>query len=162
MRVSKRFPVAVHTLLVIARFSEEERASSAMIAQSTGTNAVIIRGLFTDLKAHGLIRSVPGKHGGAVLARDVGDISLWDVYCAVETDDIDEIFKFHEGSGTCGVGRNIYGLMVPHMQDAIGAMRRELERVTLHMLIQELQQVLASQEAASTDPQTGIAPSHPE
>lgn len=145
MRVSKKFPIAVHSLLIMSRFENTEKATSAVIAQSTGANAVIIRNIFISLKEHGLIQSATGKNGGVCLARDARDISLWDVYNAVETDDIDEIFKFHEGSGSCAVGKNIYQLMHPHMSDALAAMKNELQRVTIDTLQSELYEMLADQ-----------------
>lgn len=138
MRVSKNFPIAVHALLIMAQFENTDKTTSAHIAQSTGSNAVTIRNIFIALKKHGLIESVTGKKGGAYLAKKTRDISLWDVYHAVETDDIDEIFKFHEGSGSCPVGKNIYQLMYPHVNDAFDAMKRELQKVSLDTLIAEL------------------------
>jgi Rrf2 family protein len=145
MRVSKRFPIAVHTLLIISRFDGTDRATSNKIAQSTGANAVIIRNIFSALKKAGLINSTAGKKGGVCLARDTKDMTLWDIYRAVETDDIDEIFKFHEGSETCVVGKNIYQLMLPHIGDALNAMKAELDVVSLDTLICELGDHLAGQ-----------------
>lgn len=142
MRVSKKFPIAVHSLLIMAQFEDTRKTTSAMIAQSTGANAVIIRNIFLSLKEHGLIQSATGKNGGVRLARASKDISLWDVYSAVETDDIDEIFKFHEGSSSCAVGKNIYGLMRPHMDDALAAMRRELQDISIDTLRAELREML--------------------
>lgn len=142
MRVSKRFPIAVHALLIMARFSGTDKATSAQIAQSTGANAVIIRNLFGALKQNGLIEASAGKSGGVILARKPEDISLWDVYSAVETDRVDEVFKFHEGSGACPVGQNIYQLMLPHMDDALNAMKYELQKVSLAMLVSELKEML--------------------
>lgn len=145
MRVSKKFPIAVHALLIMAKFEDTEKATSTLIAQSTGANAVIIRNLFIVLKEHGLIQATAGKNGGVRLAKPAKDISLWDVYSAVETDDIDEIFRFHEGSGSCAVGKNIYQLMLPHMNDALGAMRAELQQVSIATLQYELSDMLAGQ-----------------
>lgn len=150
MRVSKKFPIAVHSLLIMTQFENTEKATSAKIAQSTGANAVIIRNIFISLKEHGLIQSATGKNGGVRLAKDKKDISLWDIYSAVETDDIDEIFRFHEGSGSCAVGKNIYQLMVPHMDDALAAMRNELKRVSIDTLCLELQEMLALQAESAT------------
>lgn len=146
MRVSKKFPIAVHTVMLIAYLSEMGKVTSDMIAQSTGTNAVIVRNIFSDLKAGGLIHASAGKSGGVALAKEREAINLWDIYCAVETDDAGEIFKFHEGaSAFCPVGRNIYQLLYPHAEDAVNAMKRELERITLSGLIEELNQTLAQE-----------------
>lgn len=142
MRVSKRFPIAVHALLLISRFGEAQRVTSDFVAKSTGTNAVTIRNIFLELKSKGIIDSSAGKNGGVTLARKLGDITLWDIYCAVETDETDEIFKFHEGSDRCPVGKNIYGLMRPYVDNAISAMKTELERVSLDTLMKDLQRTL--------------------
>ena len=138
MRVSKKFPIAVHALLIMAQFGGTDKTTSAHIAQSTGANAVVIRNIFGELKNSGLIEATAGKKGGARLAKKAADISLWDVYRAVETDSVDEIFKFHEGSNRCPVGKNIYQLMHPHMNDALRAMREELAQVSLETLQNEL------------------------
>lgn len=142
MRVSKNFPIAVHSLLIMAQFGDTDKTTSARIAQSTGSNAVTIRNLFIALKKHGLIESTTGKNGGVCLAKSPKDISLWDVYNAVETDDIDEVFKFHEGSGSCAVGKNIYQLMSPHVNDAFEAMKDALRKVSLDTLMTELSEML--------------------
>ncbi len=126
----------------MAQFGNTVKITSTLIARSTGSNAVTIRNIFIALKKHGLIESTTGKNGGACLAKKAKKISLWDVYNAVETDDIDEIFNFHEGSGSCPVGKNIYQLMYPHMNDAFEAMKNELRAVSLDALITELTEII--------------------
>lgn len=148
LRVSQKFPVAVHALLIMAQFDGTDRTTSARIAQSTGANAVVIRTLFIALKKSGLIQAAAGKNGGARLARPAAAITLWDVYSAVEADDTDALFRFHEGSGSCPVGQNIYALMRPHMDDALAAMRASLQGVSIDTLRTELQAMLAQQDAA--------------
>lgn len=143
MRVSKKFPIAVHTLLLIAYLSEKGKVTSDMIAQSTGTNAVTVRNIFSELKASGLIHASAGKFGGVALAKEKEEINLWDIYCAVETDNVDEIFKFHDNSSSfCPVGKNIYRILSPHVEDAVHAMKLELEQVTLAGLTKELEKTL--------------------
>lgn len=138
MRVSTRFPIAVHSLLAIAYVDDKKKMTSTVIAESTGSNAVIIRNIFADLKRSGLIYSSSGKSGGVTLAKEAKDISLWEIYCAVETDNVDEIFKFHESPKTCPIGKNIYGLMLPHMNAALASMKNELQQVSLNNLMDEL------------------------
>lgn len=143
--LGKKFPIAVHALLIMVRFDGTDKATSAQIAQSTGANAVIIRNIFGELKQAGLVEATAGKNGGVCLAQPAKDISLWDVYTAVETDNVDEIFKFHESSGQCLVGKNVYQLMTPHMNDALDAMKKELERVSIDALRLELLDMLDKQ-----------------
>ncbi|SHO43078.1 Rrf2 family transcriptional regulator [Anaerocolumna xylanovorans] len=137
MRVSTQFPIAVHALMMVAYFPDT-RITSELAAKSAGCNSVIIRNIFLKLKKAGLLSVRPGR-SKMELAKPVGEISLWDIYAAVETDETDEIFKFHpHTSCTCPVGSNIRSLLHSHFDDAIAAMREELSKVTLEDLTKEL------------------------
>lgn len=142
MRVSKKFPTAVHALLYVAVLSPKRRVTSTLVAESTGSNAVTIRNLFLDLSRDGLLTASAGKNGGVHLAKEPKDITLWDVYQAVETNDVEEIFKLHETDSTCPVGKNIYQLLYPHMLDAVTAMKGSMEQVTPGTLLDELNALL--------------------
>jgi len=49
MRVSKRFPMAVHSVLFVAVHSPIRRVTSTLVAESIEANPVTIRTLFLDL-----------------------------------------------------------------------------------------------------------------
>ena len=137
MRVSTQFPIAFHALLMIAHFPET-RITSDMVAQSVGCNAVIIRNIFGKLKKAGLL-SVKTGTGGTALAKPAEKISLWDIYKAIEADKADEIFKIHtNSSGSCPIGSNVRSILVPHLGDALQAMKAELSKITLDRLDEEL------------------------
>lgn len=138
MRVSKRFPLAVHSLLFVAVLSPKKRVTSALVSESTGTNAVTVRNIFLDLAHSGLLIASAGKNGGVHLAREPKDITLWDIYQAVEPIDVDEIFAIHEGNCDCPVGQNFFQILYPHMKSAVEAMKQDMEKVTLETLIGEL------------------------
>jgi Predicted transcriptional regulator len=138
MRISTKFPVAVHTVMMIAAFSDKQKINSEMISESTGVNAVIIRNIFTLLKLADIILVSPGP-GGAFLARNADCITLWDIFKAVESTESENFFKFHQNSSEhCPVGGNIYGLLKNHLDDAVNAMKAELSRVTISKLVDEL------------------------
>lgn len=140
MRVSTRFPIAVHALMLIAAFSGQKKVNSDLVSESTGVNAVVIRNIFTRLKQAGLISVSPGP-GGTTLAKMAEQISLWDIYAAVEAAGTEDIFRFHENiSPYCPVGRNIYQLLHTHLDDAVTALKKELSGVTLADMIHELRQ----------------------
>ncbi len=142
MRVSKKFPMAIHSLLYIAIASPIKRVTSTMVGDSIGANAVTIRNLFLDLSANGLLKASAGKNGGVNLGKAPNEITLWDVYEAVETDDVEEIFKMYEGNGQCPVGKNIYQILYPHMTSAVSAMKADMEKVTIETLLLELKNKL--------------------
>ena len=137
MRVNTQFPIAFHALMMIARF-KEARVTSDMIAQSAGCNAVTIRNIFVKLRKAGLL-SVKTGTGGTALGRSAEDITLWDIFSAVESDKADEIFKIHpNSSGSCPVGGNVRSLLSPHLDNTVQAMKVQLSKVSLRQLLDEL------------------------
>lgn len=137
MRVSTKFPMAVHIMLMVAGFPNEKITSEAA-AESAGCNPVIIRNIFSNLKNAGLLNTKSGR-GKTELARPDSEITLWDIYTAVESDKTDELFKFHQNtSDTCPVGSNIHTLLTSHLDDAVTALRESLSKVTLEQLKNEL------------------------
>ena len=138
MRVSKRFPMAVHCLLFVAVLSPKKRVTSTLVAESTESNPVTIRNIFLDLSDKGLLVASAGKNGGVRLAREPKDINLWDIYQAVETNDVEEIFKLHQTDSDCPVAQNFYQVLYPHMASAVDAMKESMEQVTLETLMGEL------------------------
>lgn len=141
MRVSTKFPVAVHTMMIIAAMSETMKINSDIISESTGVNAVIIRNIFKSLKQANMISVSPGP-GGTKLARSPDDITLWDIFAAVEPMDTDGIFKFHEHPDEhCVIGGNIYSLLKTHLDDGVNALKSEFSKVTISMLADELRTI---------------------
>ncbi len=143
MRVSKRFPLAVHSLLFVAVLSPKKRVTSTLVAESTDSNPVTVRNIFLNLSENGLLIAATGKNGGVHLAREAKDITLWDIYQAVETNDVEEIFKLHETNSDCPVGKNFYQILYPHMASAVNALKTDMEQVTLETLIGELKCLLS-------------------
>ena len=139
MKIASRFTVAVHTLLVIHTFGREQKTTSDFIAASVQVNPVIIRRTLLSLKAAGMIEVKAGS-GGAPIVRDLKDITLYDVYRAVDSVEGD-IFHFHENPNpACPVGKNIHAVLDTHLADAQAAMENELKKVTLFDLTRELDQ----------------------
>lgn len=144
MRVSKRFPLAVHALLFVAVLSPKTRVASTLVAKSTDSNPATVRNIFLKLSESGLLVTAAGKNSGVNLAKEPKEITLWDIYQATETEDVEEIFKFHEAesSNSCPVTRNFYQILYPHMESAVNAMKTDMEQVALEALIHELKCLL--------------------
>lgn len=137
MKITSRFTVAVHTLLVIYNFSATTKVTSDFIAASVQVNPVVIRRTLLSLKAAGMV-DVKAGSGGASIVKDMGDITLYDVYKAVDSMDGD-MFHFHENPNpACPVGRNIHAVLDAHLADAQAAMENELKNVTLLDLTKDL------------------------
>ncbi|HEY8485384.1 MAG TPA: Rrf2 family transcriptional regulator [Longimicrobiales bacterium] len=119
MAISSRFAVAVHVLVLLERGGGEP-VPSERIAASVGTNPAVIRRILCMLSRAGLTRSRLGTGGGAMLARAAREVTLLDVYRAVEDG---ELFVLHAGDERCPVGRHIEGVL----EEAVGAARRAME-----------------------------------
>lgn len=139
MKISSRFTIAVHTLMVIDYFSGAEKTTSEFIAASVGVNPVVIRRTLQSLKAAGLVNVKAGS-GGAELAKALSDTTLLDVFFAVDAVD-GEMFGFHsDPNPACPVGRNIHAVLDGYLLSAQTAFERELAAVTLDKLDASLRQ----------------------
>ncbi len=139
MRVSTRFPIAVHILMMVSYFPEK-RITSEVISQSVGCNAVIVRNLFLQLKQAGLLSARAGR-SKLELAKPAQEITLWDIYSAVETDKTEDIFKFSKNtSELCPVGSHLKEILTGHLDKAVLAMKEQLSRTTLEVLKNEIRE----------------------
>ena len=130
MRINTRFPVAVHMLALI-ELNKTQPSTSELMALSVGTNPVVIRQLMSSLKRAGLIETqngVPGCH----LAKPAAEITLREIYLAVQKKTDASLFAFHANPNpNCPIGRNIREAMDAPLRDAQTAMEQTLETYTL-------------------------------
>lgn len=135
--ISSRVAVAVHVLAYLA-WRSDEPSTSERIAASVNTNPVVVRRIVGALRNAGMVSVQPGVGGGAVLARDPSDITLLDVYRAVE--DGGELFSVHAQppSRECSVGANIVEVLQGVFVRAHSAMEAVLGAVTVSQIGQQV------------------------
>ncbi|TGK14173.1 Rrf2 family transcriptional regulator [Leptospira fletcheri] len=133
MSIPSRYSIAIHVLSLI-RTEGGEDVTSQLMANSIGTNAVVIRGILGKLKKAGLVQTRQGVPG-AKLARCPEEIRLLEVYKAVESSE--ELFSIHaKANPKCEVGKRIQGALVRIFQDAQKALEEKLNDFTLaHVLL---------------------------
>ena len=137
MKITSRFTVAVHTLLAIYVLGKEYKMTSDFIASSVNVNPVVIRRTLSSLKSAGII-SVKAGSGGAMPVKDADDVTLYDLYTAVDCVEGD-LFNFHENPNPkCPVGKNIHAVLDLHLSAAQTALENELKGVTLADLMKQL------------------------
>ena len=130
MQISSRFTMAIHMFACVDTFSDQKMTSDFMAA-SIGTNPVIVRKLLQQLKAAGLIEVSRGT-GGVTIRRPLEEITLLDVYRAVECTPDEELFHFHEKPNPdCPVGRNIHHVLDNRLLEVQKAMEEKLAGMTL-------------------------------
>ena len=130
----------VHVLTLLA--GADRPLSSAWIAGSVNTNPVVIRQIVGQLRAAGLVETLPGSTGGARLKQDAGQITLGDVYQLVKAD---TFFGLHpsEPNPYCPVGRNIQGVLV----DVFDQMDELIAGALAEITIADVVQRVAAQES---------------
>ncbi|OWA35599.1 transcriptional regulator [Saccharibacillus sp. O16] len=130
MNISTKFPVAVHTLILLS-VSPPGTATSEMIASSVNTNPVVIRRITGMLGRAGLVEARAGV-AGARLRKPLADITLLEVYQAVNGMGEGELFAVHDSPNpNCEVGRNIQAAMNPIFIAAQRALEQVLEQTTV-------------------------------
>lgn len=123
-----QFAVGVHVLTLLANEPGEPQSSETMAA-SANANPVYVRRVLGRLRAAGLVQSRPGVRGGWQLRRDPGEISLGDVWRAIQGDD--PILGLHETNPSCPVGRDVQRALTGIDRRAASAVEAELDRTTV-------------------------------
>lgn len=150
MQISSRFTIAVHILACIDTFDGRYKLTSDFLADSVNVNPVIIRRLLLQLKAAGLVNVRRGS-GGASIARPLGEISLLDIYRAVDCVENGELFHFHENPNrNCPVGRNIHRVLDGRLEQVQSAMECELAKITMADVIRDTRQCIAEDSGSGT------------
>ncbi len=132
MSANSRLTIAIHALawMALARDRGTDLMTSDEVAASVNTNPVIVRRSLGDLHRAGLVNVRRGAGAGWSLAHSPSEISLFDVYEAVEHR---PLFALHhtEPNLQCPVG---YGIR-PALDEIYGgidaSLRRELARTTI-------------------------------
>jgi DNA-binding IscR family transcriptional regulator len=123
--------MATHILACIDTFKDDHKLTSDFLAGSVNVNPVIIRKLLQQLKAAGIIEVARGT-GGVKIVKPLNEITLYDLYVAVESVENGELFHFHENPNQeCPVGRNIHNVLDKRLVQAQMAMENELKKDTL-------------------------------
>lgn len=135
---SSRFATAVHILTLLA-YEREEALTSDYIAGSVNTNPVVIRRILKRLAIVGLVISVRGASGGSRLGKPPGDITLLDVFSAVENDKLIEGHA-QQPNPRCPVGSRMVGVLAPRIGAATAAFFDTLRRTTIADNLREISQ----------------------
>lgn len=149
MQISSRFTIAIHIFSCIETFGKSNKITSDFLAGSINVNPVIIRKILSQLKAAGLV-SVQRGSGGASFAKASEQITLYDIYRAVECIDHGKLFHFHENPNLkCPVGRNIHRILDDILRQVQEAMENELKKFSLADITRDVRECMREDEAGS-------------
>lgn len=137
MSTSSRFAVAVHILTILAR-AQDEPIKSDQMASSVNTNPVVIRRILCELARAELVTSQKGASGGSKLARKPNQISLCDVYRAVEGGGV---FGLHRQppSRRCLIGGHIETVLGEVLEEVNLAVEQALAKTTIAQVLESIQ-----------------------
>jgi len=135
MNTSHRFAVGVHILTLLTLSAEP--VSSSCMAGSVNTNPAMIRRILGLLAKAGMTHSSMGANGGTMLAKAASDISLLDVYRAVEEPGI---LALHANAPNpdCPVGKGITVVLEGVIDRAEQAMESVIAGISIQDVIKSL------------------------
>lgn len=142
MQISIKCSVAVHCLIFIHEAKGIAKVTSNLLAESTGSNPVVIRNILSALKKAGII-TVPRGTGGAELCTDPSQITLYQIYSALEPDGVTSIIGIHACDGRpCPVAQNIRKVLEPPYHRIEDAVKNAMEEITLQSMIDDFHDVV--------------------
>ena len=142
MQISSRFTIAIHTLICIETFKNDYKVTSDFLASSINVNPVVIRRLLQQLKKAGIVRVIRGS-GGTDIEKPLNEITLLDVYNAVECVEEGQLFHFHENPNqSCPVGKNIHTILDVRLEQIQKAMEKEMKSITIQDVINDTKKLI--------------------
>lgn len=134
--VNQQFAFAVHIMTCLA-FTPEEVLGSRTLAASVNTNPVVVRRILLSLRNAGLIKTFPGKAGGARLRKSPNRITLLDIYDAMETRPTIALNE-RRALRRCPVSCNMKRIMGRVVEISDRAVRKHLETITLKDIVRKI------------------------
>ena len=142
MQLSMKCSVAVHCLIFIHEAKDTAKVTSTLLAQSTGINPVVIRNILSALKKARLITVARGT-GGAELCQEPEEITLYQIYKALEPNGLTSLIGIHPcGQRPCPVARNIQRVLQGPYHRIEDAIQKTMEDITLASMLEEFHQYL--------------------
>lgn len=145
MHISNKCSIAVHCLIFINEYGEENKVTSELLSLSTGCNPVTIRNIISAMKKDGII-DVKFGTGGATLAVPIQDISLYRICAAVDPKAIDKMIRVHPApSPFCPVGKNIGDVLDRTYNTLKENLISSMKSITMEKIVNDYHTILESE-----------------
>ena len=129
--------------LALMALEPEKQHTSHSLATSIRTNPVVVRRLLASLHAAKLVSSTKGPTGGSRLLRSPKQITLCDIYRALEPGEL-----FHCGPHVTAGNRVLVDSMQSVFRKSRRALEEELDSVTLNQFVKKVGKKSAKANAA--------------
>ena len=136
MAVNTQFSIAVHIMAVLGCRCGDD-TTSADLAMSVNTSPSFVRRVLAKLSKAGLVETATGKAGACWLAKDAKDISLLDIYKAVDAPKAFSIHGYAEQK-TCPVSCHIKSALEKALRKTQKAMEASLDEISLAQILSDM------------------------
>ena len=126
--MNSQMNLASHVMAVLCHKVNEGHVTSDELAEGFGTNPVVIRRIISLLKNASLVESKAGIGGGSILSKSPDEITMLDIYEAVNLKESG--VGFAKYSNRCEVGLSL----APIISDLLDEISEEAEKVLLESL----------------------------
>ena len=133
--VNTQLSIAVHLLSGIAKYGF---CTSEELAGSVNANPAFIKRILAKLSKASLIVTSPGKSGGCSLAKKSTEITLLDIYNAVEAPDAFAIHTY-PAKRSCVISSNIKSVMGDVLKSSQRALEDNLKKTSLSEVLKSIQ-----------------------
>jgi Rrf2 family protein len=140
MANNHQFSIAVHLLAGLACGCHRQGVTSATLAMSVNTSPSFVRRTLARLSKAGLVETATGKAGSCWLARDPKDISLLDIYQAVDAPKVFAIHDYPEQK-VCTVSCHIKDALEHALAKTQKAMEASLAGISLARIVADVKRV---------------------
>ena len=147
MAVNTQFSIAVHLMAGLGHrhlHAHGQCTTSAQLAASVNTSPSFVRRTLARLSKAGLVHTATGQGGSSRLARDPRDISLLEIYRAV---DAPKAFAIHNypADKQCVVSCNIKTVLENVLADTQRSMEASLKDIRLSDVLRDLDRCSSSE-----------------
>lgn len=140
MRLNTKCSIAIHALILISEFEENEKITSELLAKSIGCNSSAIRSILNALQKAGII-SIARGIGGAHSEKAPAEITLWDIYSALEPEGLSHMIGIHPNpSQLCPVGHHIEAVLSEPYGEIADAVKHTMQKITLQQILDRYHQ----------------------
>jgi Rrf2 family protein len=131
-----QFSIAVHIMAGLACGCDQD-LKSGDLAMSVNTSPSFVRRTLAKLSKAGLVKTATGKAGACWLAKDAKDISLLDIYEAVDAPKAFSIHSYAEQKA-CKVSCHIKAALEKSLAKTQKAMETSLSEISLAQIASDV------------------------
>jgi len=136
MAINTQFPIAVHLMAALG-YRSDRGTTSAQLALSVNTSPSFVRRTLAKLSRAGLVETATGKAGACWLAKEARNISLLDIYRAVDAPKAFSIHHYSEQKA-CPVSCHIKEALDKALRKTQKAMETSLDDISLAEIVSQV------------------------